>query len=305
MARGNGNELSESAITIEAPLRARRLKWRRLLQTAKRKPVGTVSAAAILVLILVAIFADFLALHDPTSTGPEGALAPPSLRYPMGGDHLGRDIYSNIVYGARLSLAIGIVSVALGKTVGSTLGIVSGYFGGKVDFTLQRFVDAFMAFPTLILAIAIVAFLGNNPINVTIAIAITTMPSTSRVVRGAVLSVKENAYVDAARAIGSSNLRIMAYHVLPNVMAPIIVLASIALGGAILAEASLAFLGLGVPPPTPSWGRMLGGQAINYMVAAPWMLIFPGLAITTVVLAFNLLGDTVRDILDPRLRGGG
>jgi len=274
-----------------------------LARTARKKPIGAVSSAVILILIVVAVLADILSPYNPASTVPQTRLRPPNREHPMGGDYLGRDILSNIIHGARLSLMVGIISVFLGTFTGSTLGITSGYFGGKTDFSIQRFIDTLMAFPTLILAIAIVAFLGSSGLNVTIAIGITLIPTSSRVVRGAVLSVKENQYVEAARAIGATNARIMLKHVLPNVLAPIIILASIALGVAILSEASLSFLGLGTPPPASSWGRMLSGDAIQYMATAPHTLVFPGLAIGITVLSFNLLGDAVRDVLDPRLRG--
>jgi len=303
MANDLGSSRPGALIDLAQPLRAKRAWWGRLAILAKRKPLGTASASVILALILVAILADLLAPYDPIKTSPKSRLVPPSRQYLMGGDHLGRDIFSNIIHGARLSLFVGIVSVMVGTMTGSLIGTASGYLGGKVDFGAQRFIDTLMAFPTLVLAIAIVSFLGSNVINVLFAIGITIIPTTSRVVRGSVLSVKENQYVEAARAIGCGPLRIMGMHVLPNVMAPIIILASIALGGAILAEASLSFLGLGVPPPAASWGRMLGGESIRFMAEAPWILVFPGLAITIVVLAFNLLGDTVRDVLDPRLRG--
>ena len=296
----------QGALTApEEPRRAKRALWNRLARIAKSKPLGTAAASIILGLVLMAIFDGFLAPYDPTQISAQARLAPPSSQHLMGGDHLGRDILSNIIRGARLSLFVGIVSVAIGTVTGCIIGTVSAYFGGKVDFTAQRFVDTLLAFPSLVLTIAIVTFLGANVINVVIAIGITSVAGTSRVIRGSVLSVKENKYVEAARASGCSDLRIMALHVMPNVMAPIVILASIALGSAVLAESSLSFLGLGVPPPVVSWGRMLGGASIRYMTVAPWVLIFPGLAITIVVLAFNLLGDTVRDVFDPRLRGAG
>ncbi len=288
---------------IDEPVRGRKSWVSGLLRVARKKPLGTVGAIAIFLFILVAIFANVLSPHDPTNTVPGWRLLPPTLEHPMGGDYLGRDLLSNIIHGARLSLAIGILSVLCGTLTGSSLGILSAYMGGKVDFAIQRVIDTIMAFPTLILAIAIVAFLGPHLINVVFAISITLIPTTSRVLRGAVLSIKENQYIEAAKSIGAGSFRIMGRHVLPNAMAPIIILASIELGAAIIAEASLSFLGLGVPPPASSWGRMLGGESIRFMTIAPWILIFPGMAISIVVLAFNLLGDTVRDVLDPRLRG--
>ncbi len=283
--------------------RPKRPLWVTLSRIARQKPLGTVSASIIFLLILIALSADLLSPYNPESTRSAWLLYPPSREHLMGGDYLGRDILSNVIHGARLSLTVGIMSVFLGTIMGTIIGTLSAYFGGRSDFIIQRFVDAWMSFPTLILAISIVAFLGPSALNVILAIATTIIPTTSRVVRGAVLSVKENQYIEAVRAIGASNLRIMLRHVLPNVMAPVIILASIALGNAIIAEASLSFLGLGTPPPASSWGRMLGTEAIRYMTDAPWILLFPALAISIVVLSFNLLGDTVRDVLDPRLRG--
>lgn len=303
MAKQN-DEVQPSAVNGAASAVRPHTPWLTALRrVAARKPLGTVSAVVILLLILMAVLADVLAPYPPTKTVPEWRFAPLSMEHPLGGDYIGRDILSNIIHGARLSISVGVISVLLGTVVGATLGILSGYFGGKTDLFIQRFIDTLMAFPTLILAIAIVAFMGSTALNVMIAIGLTLVPTNSRVVRGAVLSVRENQYVEAARAVGAGNIRIMVRHILPNVFAPIIILASIALGFAIIAEASLSFLGLGTPPPSASWGRMLGGLAIQYMDQNPHTLVVPGLAISVVVLAFNLLGDTIRDVLDPRLRG--
>ena len=215
---------------------------------------------------------------------------------------MGRDILSRVIHGARISLKVGIIAVAIGTLTGAALGLVSGYFGGMVDFGVQRLMDIILAFPGLILAISLMAVLGANLTNAMIAIGVVIMPSAARVVRGSTLSVKTEQYIDAARAIGCANGRILLRYILPNVAAPIIVLVTIQLGAAIITEASLSYLGLATRPPTPSWGSMLSGAGRVYMLRAPWIAIAPGVAISLTVLAFNLLGDALRDVLDPRLR---
>lgn len=274
----------------------------RLLHLARSKPLGTFSLAVAVILVLMAIFAENAAPYDPFAINRAQLMKPPGVSYYLGTDHLGRDILSRLIFGARISLFVGIVAVLVGVVVGSVLGIVSGYFGGKVDLLIQRYIDAQMAFPAIILALTILAALGPGLFNVMFAIGIAGIPRNTRVVRGSVLSEKENAYIEAARAIGCSNLRIMGRHVLPNVLAPIIVMATVYMGTAITSEAALSFLGVGVPPPNPSWGGMLSGPHRTYMLVAPWMALFPGLTITITVLAWNLLGDALRDVWDPRLR---
>ncbi len=270
----------------------------------KRRPLGGVSGIVILVLVVVALFAPQVARTDPMAQHAGRILEASSWEFWMGTDHLGRDVYSRLVHGARGSIIVGFSAVALGTIGGSLIGLVSGYQGGRFDLYVQRGVDAWIAFPGLVLILVLVSMLGPSLINVAIAIGIGTIPGTSRVVRSAVLSAKENEYVLAAYAVGASRMRIGARHILPNVMAPIIIVSTVSLGTAILAEASLSFLGLGVPPPAPTWGGMLSREGREFMIIQPMLALWPGVAITTVVMAFNLFGDALRDVWDPRLRGG-
>jgi peptide/nickel transport system permease protein len=271
----------------------------------KRKPLGAASASLILLIVFTAIFADVLAPYDPLFTHPEIRLAPPSWQHPFGTDDIGRDVFSRIIYGARISLWVGLLAVGIGTVAGTIIGLICGYWGGQLDLVLQRFMDALMAIPGLILALAIVSVLTPNTTNAMLAIAVVIIPGNSRIVRGAVLSAKQNPYVEAARALGCGHLRMIVTHILPNVTAPILIIASIWLGNAIFIEASLSFLGLGTQPPTPSWGLMLSSTGRAFMEQAPWLAIFPGLAISLAVLGFNLFGDTLRDVWDPKLRGRG
>lgn len=270
----------------------------------KRRPLGGISGIVILVMIIVALFAPQVARYDPMVQHGGRILEWPSWEFWMGTDHLGRDIYSRVVHGARVSITVGFVAVAIGTTGGSLIGLVSAFQGGKFDLYVQRLVDAWIAFPGLVLILVLVSMLGPSLLNVSVAIGIGTIPSTSRIVRSAVLTIKENEYVLAAHAVGASSIRIGARHILPNVTAPIIIISTVSLGGAILAESSLSFLGLGVPPPAPTWGGMLSREGREYMIIQPLLGLWPGLAITTVVMAFNLFGDGLRDVWDPRLRGG-
>ena len=254
-----------------------------------------------------AVSAPLIAPFDPyelnlTEQGLPIRQQAPNGEFLFGTDALGRDVLSRIIYGARVSLMVGFMSVALGTGVGTAIGLASGYWGGKVDEVLQRIVDTFMAFPGIVLALAVIAVLGQSLMNIILVIAIVIAPGTSRVIRGAVLAIKENVYIDAARSIGASDLRIVIRHVLPNVFAPVIIIATVWVGNAIVIEAALSFLGLGTPPPTPTWGGMLAGEGQRNLENAPWLAIFPGLAISIVVLSFNMLGDALRDVLDPRLR---
>ncbi|MGI8549773.1 MAG: ABC transporter permease [Dehalococcoidia bacterium] len=266
-------------------------------------PVGGASLALILLIIGAAILAPVVAPYRAIAVSSD-TFGSPSLAHLMGTDDLGRDVFTRILYGARTSLYVGLVSVAVGVSVGGLIGLVSGYLGGYVDLAVQRVVDAMLAIPGIVLAMALLAVLGASTTNALIAIAIAIIPGTSRVIRASVLSVKESMYIMAAGTVGATSARIMLRHVLPNVMAPILILASAYLGAAILIEAGLSFLGLATQPPNPSWGLMLSGTGRQYMEQAPWLAIFPGLAISLTVLAFNLLGDVLRDLLDPRLRHG-
>lgn len=301
MATRTGNEV------VLPPLAHRSRGPRGLLQGllhfARKKPVGAVGGVVIILVVLAAIFADGVAPYGPLEFHRGDRLLPPSSQYFLGTDEIGRDVLSRIIHGARISLYVGFIAVSVGTTLGTIVGLISGYFVGKVDLIVQRVVDSMMAFPGLILALAMVSILGPSTTNAMIAISIVIIPANSRVVRSAVLSVKENQYIEAARALGAKNLRILLNHVLPNVGAPILVLATVELGSAIIIEASLSFLGLGTQPPTPSWGIMLSASGRRYMEQAPWLAVAPGVAISLTVLGFNMLGDALRDVWDPRLRG--
>jgi peptide/nickel transport system permease protein len=275
-----------------------------LLRATRRKPLGVASAGVIVLLVLTAIFADVLAPYDPLFAQPEIRLAPPSRAHPFGTDDIGRDVLSRIIHGSRISLWVGLLAVGIGTVAGMVIGLVSGYWEGRIDLVLQRIMDALMAIPGLVLALAIVSVLRPNTTNAMLAIAVVIIPGNARIVRGAVLSAKQNRYVEAAHAVGCRSPRIIMTHILPNVTAPILIIASIWLGNAILIEASLSFLGVGTQPPTPSWGLMLSSTGRAFMEQAPWLAIFPGLAISVAVLGFNLFGDTLRDAWDPRLRTG-
>jgi peptide/nickel transport system permease protein len=255
----------------------------------------------LLILVLLAVFAPLIAPYDPLKTSLLQTRKPPSLEHIFGTDELGRDLFSRILFGAQVTLLVGFSAVLLGSLFGAAIGALSAYAGHSVDFVVQRLADMLMAFPPLVLALAALSVLGPTQINATLVIGAVLAPGTNRVIRAATLVVKEKPYIDSARVIGASNGRILWRYVLPNILAPIIVIASVQLGNAIIVQASLAFLGLGPPPPTPSWGGMLSGAGRTYIEQAPWLAIFPGAAICLVVFAFNLLGDAVRDLLDPRL----
>jgi peptide/nickel transport system permease protein len=291
-------------ITIAAPRRgARAGMWTTLLRFCRKKPLGAAGGVLMLVMVVTAIFADPLSTHDPIATDAANTLAPPSAEHWLGSDHLGRDIYSRIVHGARVSLIVGLLSSLLGAVVGGLVGLLSAYFGGKTDLITQRVLDILQGLPLLVLALVMSAALGPSIQNVIIAISIPIIPRSARVIRASVLSIREMQYVEAARALGIGHLRIAFRHILPNTVGPFIVLTTAQLGSAILVEAALSFLGLGVPEPYPSWGRMLSVSAAEYAQKAPHLVLFPGIAISLAVFGSNLLGDALRDTLDPRLRG--
>ena len=275
----------------------------RLLLFARRKPLGAFGALCIVVMVLAALSADVVAPYDPLAVAPQDRLQAPGASHWFGTDELGRDVFSRVVHGAQTSLYVGLGTVLLSISAGTVLGTVSGFLRGGVDLVIQRVVDSIMPIPLIVLAMTLVTMLGPSRENVMISLAFVLAPTNARVIRGATLSVAESAYMDAARAIGCTTLYMIRVHVLPNVAAPIFILASIQLGSAVVAEASLSFLGLGTPPPTPTWGGMLSGSGRRFMEIAPWLLIFPGVAISLAVLGFNLLGDALRDVWDPRLRG--
>lgn len=269
---------------------------------ARRYPLGVAGAVIMIVFVLAAIFASWVAPLDPFSTNARASLAPPSGTYLMGADMMGRDVLSRLIHGARVSLAVAIGATLIGSGFGAAIGLACGYIGGWFDLLVQRVTEVMQALPLLVMALVITASLGPSLRNTIIAIAIPLIPTVSRVIRSNVLSLREMPYVEAAKATGMSEWRVAIVHVMPNTLAPLIVLATAQLGSTILTEASLSFLGLGVPEPYPSWGRMLSESAAEYVRTAPWLVIYPGLAISLVVFGSNLLGDALRDALDPRQR---
>jgi peptide/nickel transport system permease protein len=277
--------------------------WPRLKFFARRYVLGTAGLVIMVTFVLTALFADLISRYDPLTVDSAHALAHPGWQHWMGTDSFGRDVWARIVHGARISLAVGIGSTALGSSIGVIVGLTSGYLSGWVDLVFQRITDILQALPLLVLALVMTAALGPSLPNVILAIAIPLIPTVSRVIRANTLALREQPFVEAAKSIGMSETRIALRHVLPNTLAPLIVLATAQLGSAILTEASLSFLGLGIPEPYPSWGRMLSESAAEYVRVAPWLVIFPGIAISLVVFGTNLFGDALRDILDPRQRG--
>jgi peptide/nickel transport system permease protein len=273
-----------------------------LVRFVRRQPLGTAGGVVMVLVLLAAMAASFVSTHDPTRTDAAQTFVPPGPRHWFGTDHLGRDIYSRIVHGARISLLVGVATTALGGCVGGILGLTSGYGPRAADAVIQPALDIMQGFPLLVLALVLVAALGASLGTVIIAIAVPFIPRVARVARAMTLAIRESTYVEAARALGSSRIRVAVRHIVPNAMAPLIVLTTAQLGSAILVEAALSFLGLGVPEPYPSWGRMLSVSAAEFAQRAPWVVLFPGMAISVVVFASNLLGDSLRDFFDPRLR---
>ncbi len=276
--------------------------WDRYYYYIRRYPLGAVGLVIVIAFLIIAIAAPVFTSFDPTSTNARDSLAKPGGAHLLGADFMGRDMWSRIVYGARISLIVGIGSTVVGCFFGVVIGLLSGYYGGWLDLITQRFIDIMQALPLLVMALLMAASLGPSLTNTIIAISIPIVPHVARVIRSNTLALREMPYVEAAKAVGMSETKIAFRHVLPNTIAPLIVLGTAQLGSAILTEASLSFLGLGVPEPHPSWGRMLSESAAEYVRTAPWLVIFPGLAISLVVFGTNLLGDAVRDILDPRQR---
>ena len=274
-----------------------------VLNFARRKPLGAAGGVLLFALVLVAVFAGALAPYDPYGHNTAVSMSPPTTTNLAGTDVFGRDQLSRIIFGSRISLYVGIISVILGTSVGLVVGIASAYYGGKLDLMVQRVVDTMMGFPGLVLVLVLVIALGPSLFNVTLAIAINYTDKVIRLARSSGLSIKEEAYVLAAGALGASNLRIIARHIIPNSLAPLFVLATGQLGSAIVTEAGLSFLGLGVQPPHPSWGNMLQAASKAHLETASWLAVYPGLALASVTFAFAVFGDAVRDVLDPRLRG--
>jgi peptide/nickel transport system permease protein len=273
-----------------------------VVRFARHRPLGAAGAAIIVLMILCALCAPLIAPYHPLETDFAAQLTPPSPAHWLGTDAFGRDLLSRLMYGSRTALSVGFISAFFGATLGAIIGVASAYFGGRIDLLVQRAVDVFLALPIIILALAVVSILGSGVENVIMAITVPMIPNSARVVRSSALAVREMPYVEAARAAGCSHRRIIFRHMLPNVLAPYLIVLSAYVGQAILLEASLSFLGLGVAEPTPAWGLMLRGAAVEFAESAPWMAIFPGLAISLGVFAFNLFGDSLRDALDPKLR---
>jgi peptide/nickel transport system permease protein len=281
--------------------------WRRLLFLAQRYMLGTIGLFIMVMFVWMAISADLICRYDPLSVDSAQRLAAPSARHWMGTDSFGRDMLTRVIYGARTALAVGFLASFVGSTAGAIIGVVSAYFGGKIDMIIQGFMDILLSFPIIVLALTVVAMLGQNivfgvDINLIIAISIPMVPRVGRVVRASALAIRELPYIDAARAAGFTNTRIIFRHMVPNVVAPYLIMLTAYVAQAILSEASLSFLGLGVTEPTASWGLMLSGAAADFYQQAPWMIIFPGLAISLAVFAFNLFGDSLRDWLDPKIK---
>ncbi|MCG8560101.1 MAG: ABC transporter permease [Hyphomicrobiales bacterium] len=297
--------VTPSEIAVESQLEELRDRpgWlSRIGEMVRKQPLGAFGALVVVVMVVTAMFADYLTVYDPEANAFEHMLAPPSLDFLLGTDQFGRDLLTRIVYGARTALFVGFTSAIIGSSLGLVLGVASAYFGGKFDLVFQRVMDVFMAFPLIIMALAVVAIFGTGVQNVIIAITIPFIPRCARVVRSSALAIREIPYIDAARANGFSNSRIILRHMVPNVMAPYLIMITAFVGQGILLEASLSYLGLGVQEPTPAWGLMLQGGAEEYVESAPWVAIWPGVAISLAVFGFNLFGDSVRDLLDPKLR---
>lgn len=286
-----------------APGLAARRGPRGLARFVRSSPLGTVALAFLVVVVVLALLADVITYWDPMLTNYGSTRVAPSADHLLGTDHLGRDVWSRIVTGARISLFVALVAVLVGDGVGLAWGIVSGYFGGRIDLVSQRILDALLSFPGLILAMLLLVGLGAGLPTVIIAIAVTRIPLSTRVIRSVALTTRGLAYVEAARTVGASPLRILARHVAPQCIAPFLVIVSANIGVAITTEAGLSFLGIGIPPPTPTWGNMLGGVLAESFRPPWWLVVYPGLALTSTVLAANLFGDALRDFLDPRLRG--
>jgi peptide/nickel transport system permease protein len=292
-------QLDEAPAARRSPLRRSAAVVRAF---ARGKPVGMAGALVVAAMALTALLADVVAPYNPVETDYGAMFAPPSAEHWLGTDTFGRDVLSRIIHGSRTALLVGFSASFVGATLGLLIGATSGYFGGRIDMLIQRVMDVFLSFPLIILALAVVAILGTGVSKVIIAILIPMIPRAARVCRSSALAIREQPYVDAARAAGFGHARIVLRHVLPNLMAPYLIMLTAFLGQAILLEASLSYLGLGVQEPTPAWGLMLQGAAAEYAESAPWIPVFPGLAISLAVFAFNLFGDSLRDALDPKLR---
>ena len=270
----------------------------------REKPLGAFGGVIFAIFLFCGLFADVIAPYGVNETDMLQRLESPSLSNPFGTDHLGRDVLSRILYGAQLSVIVGFLAAGLATVISIILGLVTGYFGGKTDMVIQRFVDAWMTFPDLVLLIVVISIVGPGVPQIVIILGCLYGIAGSRIIRGSVITIRENMYTHAAQSMGARTLHILWFHILPNVMPVVIVLFTTRVGAVILAEAGLSFLGLGVPPPTPTWGSMLSGSGRTYMYLGPWLALAPGLSLTIVVYAINVYGDALRDLLDPRMRGG-
>jgi peptide/nickel transport system permease protein len=296
------NTAATATITYKLPGRRHPV-----LQFIMQQPLGAAGLVVIIVMMIAGIFAKYVAPHDPLTLDYGAMLVPPNWEHWLGTDAFGRDILSRIIYGARTALLVGFLASFVGSTLGAVIGVISAYFGGRIDMAIQRFMDVLLSFPIIVLALAVVAVLGKFlvgglDLNLIVAIAIPMVPKVARVVRASALAVREMPYIDAARAAGYSDTRIMFRHIVPNVTAPYLIMFTAYVAQAILLEASLSFLGLGVTEPTAAWGLMLSGSSAEFYREAPWMIIFPGIAISLAVFAFNLFGDSLRDWLDPKIK---
>jgi len=297
---------SAPSIALDARRLPRTLPWylEVWVQMLRRKPLGTLGAAIVVGMLFLAVFADVLTPYGFAETNLRARFVPSSAAHWLGTDQIGRDVATRILYGARISLYVGFGAVAIASVIATLLGIFSAYWGGRLDLLLQRLVDAWMAFPGLLILMSIMSLLGPSVLNITLVLGIAAGLRESRIVRGVALSIRENTFIESARAMGSGHLRVTLVHILPNVLPTIIVVATTGLSTVILTEASLSFLGLGVPPPQPTWGGMLSLAGLDHMYRAPWLAVWPAVALSLAVFGFNMLGDALRDLLDPRLKGG-
>lgn len=296
--------------TAETGIQVDRLPKRRspfvdfAVRLVKEKPMGTVGGVIVLVMFLAGVLSPFIVPYNPLEPHPGHFLEAPSPQFILGTDNLGRDLFSRILAGARTSMIVGLAAPAISTVISLLIGGVSGFLGGKFDMIVQRFVDAWMCFPELIILLSVMAFVGQGLTQVVLVLGISGGIGGSRTMRGAVIGIRENMYVDASRAIGSQVPRTLVKHVLPNIMPVVIIIFTTRMAGAILAEASISFLGFGIPPPNPTWGGMLSVSGRRYMLQAPWMMLWPGVALSIAIYGINMLGDAIRDLIDPRLRGG-
>jgi peptide/nickel transport system permease protein len=306
VAVGGGGAAAVATPTL-APVRGGARRQRSLVRGVgrfvRRKPLGAIGAVIVIAMLVMAGFAEWIAPHGYDDSIRGARMKPPSAQHWLGTDNLSRDMWSRVVHGARVSVTVGFATIALAMLLATAVGVSSAYFGGAWDLIVQRVVDAWLSFPYLIIILSVMAVLGPGLLNVVLSLSVLIAATNSRVIRGATLGVMQHSYIEAALAMGAGHARLILRHVLPNIVATVIILATIGLGAVILAESALSFLGFGVPPPHPSWGSMLSGSGRTYMFRAPWMAVWPGVAISLAVFGFNMLGDALRDVLDPRLRG--